>query len=750
MSRVLGISVTSTEDGPYSIYLDDENNIATTQSGDLAENLSLDQLSNGNVVKIVVPNNTLRIIIKNCDGDCGSLQEILLTPITTSAPTTSAPTTSAPTTSAPTTSTPTTSAPTTSAPTTSAPTTSAPTTSAPTTTTPTPPQIPTVNKQDCSPTTTPTITGTVGTLPLNINEVFTVTVGTTTYKVGTTANDVKVDGINWTLVPKPLLDGSSTNVTAKRGTKTSTVEKITICVPLPVPTVNKQECSPSLDVVITGTVGNTPLKSTDKFEVSVGTTIYIPGAKLVITDVNWKLTITVTEGTYDIIAKRNSIVSNTQTLTTCLPPNNPTVDDMQCTTTLDVVITGTVGTTALVTADKFEVAIGTIKLLRGDPKLKIVGLKWTATVKLPADTTGSIDIKCTKNYHLLTTNPSQVKYSDDKKLLLCLPNNTPTIDPHDCYQTLTPTITGTIGETALATTETFAVEVNGVKYTTKSGLIITGLKWSLTTKALANLQTYPVTVTRGTKVTVQNISTCVVMLPTACNKITDAETVKAGAVTTNVVPMGLWKGICTVDYRTFGKPDKIEVFIDGTLVTATRDPQTKLPIAESIGGTDPKAPWKEFGRLFFNYPGNNAKVEIKVTGGGSGTTQWQYKLNCWDPGTEPGPVSCGSETDSGNGANEVTAFYYNFWTWKGKVNITYAFGDKPDKIEVFLDGVLSKFSTDASNQPAFVKTPYVTGKYTGCPTLTIDYPGNDTTLEVRISSGNKANTGWKYKIDCTK
>ncbi len=225
------------------------------------------------------------------------------------------------------------------------------------------PQIPTVDiTTDCIDNDKPTITGTVGTKPLESTDKFTVTID------GVEQTDVVIDGLQWSLAVKTALTPGKHDVIARRNDNEDiTTNEIVICPPVDcdyelvveevipetttaapttvppttvppttappttappttappqIPTVNDiPECSQVLVPTITGTVGTLPLAPTDVFFVMVGTTKYTATTGLIIDGLNWSLTTKKLNNktTYNVTATRNGKVSTKVPLTTCAP-----------------------------------------------------------------------------------------------------------------------------------------------------------------------------------------------------------------------------------------------------------------------------------------------------------------------------------------------------------------------------------------------------------------------------------------------
>jgi hypothetical protein len=93
MSRLFDVTVTSTNPGPYTVYLDDGTTIATKATGGLAKAIPLSALSNGKKIRIAAPDTTTNLIIKNDVCDTSDIAELPQPPSTTTSPSTPPPST---------------------------------------------------------------------------------------------------------------------------------------------------------------------------------------------------------------------------------------------------------------------------------------------------------------------------------------------------------------------------------------------------------------------------------------------------------------------------------------------------------------------------------------------------------------------------------------------------------------------------------------------------------------------------------
>jgi len=192
----------------------------------------------------------------------------------------------------------------------------------------------------------------------------------------------------------------------------------------------------------------------------------------------------------------------------------PTVESQ---TTFDTtpIIKGTVGDAALSTGEVFTVLVNGVTYTNGDGKLVVSTLAWTLTIPTGNEITGRV-----APYEVVATRGTGVSAISDTSTLeltispCVLPKvvnaaGTECIDPTPTVvsqtlttaSTVTPTITGTVGEVVLGSTETFVVTVNQKSYAKdNTALVISGMNWTLTvpTTDAIPVSTYDVEALRNT------------------------------------------------------------------------------------------------------------------------------------------------------------------------------------------------------------------------------------------------------------
>ncbi|MGB4497526.1 MAG: hypothetical protein WBI40_02405 [Methylococcaceae bacterium] len=320
--------------------------------------------------------------------------------------------------------------------------------------------------------------------------------GETASTIGT---NLTVTNNVWTVSSGAVAVGTYT-ITAKdgnnlSGTGTFTVECPTgktatalSCIAL-VPTVVGQITADTTPT-ITGTVGSSALVAGETFTVLVNGVTYTNGdGKLSTSGTTWTLNIAAnltTGTTYPVTATRGGTSTATGNV---IVVSNPTVVS-QSTSNSKPTITGTVGNAVLntigVTNETFTVTVNGTTYSNGVGGLTVTGMNWSLIIPtaLPV---GTYDVVALRDGKLadLTTG----------ELVIGSP---PTVIGQTTADT-TPTITGTVGSSALVAGETFTVLVNGVTYTNGDGkLSASGTTWTLNVEtALTPGTTYPVTATRG-------------------------------------------------------------------------------------------------------------------------------------------------------------------------------------------------------------------------------------------------------------
>ncbi|MFI3122929.1 MAG: hypothetical protein QX194_03215 [Methylococcales bacterium] len=177
----------------------------------------------------------------------------------------------------------------------------------------------------------------------------------------------------------------------------------------------------------------------------------------------------------------------------------------QTTTGTKPIITGTVGNSALGASEGFAVGVNgkTYIFPNGDGNLQVTGLNWTLQIPdanaIPA---GLYDVAVTRDNGLPDTTEDELRIDPICTATQVLVNHVCTDAPTVVSQTTfitKPTITGTVGKTALGTTEAFSVTVNGVIYP-KTSLTFSGtssLTWTLNISTALPVGTYNVDVLRN-------------------------------------------------------------------------------------------------------------------------------------------------------------------------------------------------------------------------------------------------------------
>ncbi|MCL3782254.1 gliding motility-associated C-terminal domain-containing protein, partial [Prolixibacteraceae bacterium JC049] len=329
--------------------------------------------------------------------------------------------------------------------------------------------------------TTPTIQGTV---TLELNDQFRVTVGGRTYVLGTDS-ELTVNGGTWKLeVPVVLAEGVYDVVAVVRDAAGNesidqTTNELTIDNTAPViPTVNSFTTSDTTPT-ITGTVS---LESNGSFSVTVNGVTYRYGefAGLEVTGNTWSLTIpdanALPLGEFDVIATvtdeaGNSAVDNTTNEVTIINAVIPPTVNSQTTNNQSPQLSGTVNYSA---GDIFKVKVnGVTYAYNVDPELSISGNIWTLNVAETLDQ-GIYDIEAIHTDGL----GNVLTDSTTGELTIILDSvDRPTVYGLTTKDT-TPTVTGTV---SLESGDNFKVTVNGVTYVlgVNSELSVNGINWTL-------------------------------------------------------------------------------------------------------------------------------------------------------------------------------------------------------------------------------------------------------------------------------
>ncbi len=372
--------------------------------------------------------------------------------------------------------------------------------------------LPTVESQSTT-NKTPIIIGTVGDTPLNLTDTFTVTVNGKTYNK--MDGNLVISGLNWTLtIPAAnKIPVGTYNVEAvHNGTlKDNTTDELIINNLNP-PSVDTKETFDTTPT-ITGKIGDVALGTSEIFTVIVNNQTYTSGdGHLIVnnTDFTWTLVIPkgkeITAGTYNVDAARDDLkdtTTNELKIKPCALPNvvNETADTcsvpvptvvpqiITSSTPVSPVITGTIGEVPLGTLETFSVTVKTATpqiYNKDNGALVINTLDWTLTIPaakaIPA---GTYEVEAARNITAKDVTHDELvinlvcEVGQTKVGNTCVLNSSlPTVNFLSTDDT-TPTLTGTVGNSALSDTEDFAVNVNQITYD-KSQIIFSGVTWTLT------------------------------------------------------------------------------------------------------------------------------------------------------------------------------------------------------------------------------------------------------------------------------
>lgn len=408
---------------------------------------------------------------------------------------------------------------------------------------------PTITASQPFSTTTPTITGTVGSSDatgnpiLGTNEAFSVSVNNVTYVYGGTDHALSVTGTAWTLtIPttNALTAGQTYTVTATRDNTLNATGSITINGAPSVNTKSTFDTTP----VLTGSIGNAALGS-NTFSVSVNGQTYsytagvtTEGNVIINTDLTWSLTIpkgkeiTSRVAAYEVVATRGTLIDSTTgelTIKSCVLPNvvNETADTCSLpvptvvpaawnsNTTATRIITGTVGDVALGDSESFSVTItsaATSSQIGSYERNQLIfdnaKINWTLTIPTATSIVAGI-------YNVEAARNTTAKNSDaaGKLVVSLVCNSGETIVNGTCVsQTILPTvnsdttsdtkpvITGTVGTLALGNADVFSVTVEGSNRTFTNGdgyLVVTNKTWTLTMPDTLTTGSHTVVATRN-------------------------------------------------------------------------------------------------------------------------------------------------------------------------------------------------------------------------------------------------------------
>jgi hypothetical protein len=357
---------------------------------------------------------------------------------------------------------------------------------------------PTVNTSQNFSTTTPVITGTVGSSDalgnpaLGLTELFSVTVNNVTYDRNNAA--LSITGTAWALtIPTtaPLTSGQSYPVIATRDGILNGNGTITIGA---APSVDAHPDTYDSTPTLTGRIGGSALTATDTFNVKINNKTYsyvagstTDGSVIVNADLTWKLTIPtadkLTAASYPIEAIRNTLTgTGSVVIKPCALPS--VVDEVADTCSLPIptvqsaawdsnttaprVISGTIGTaTALGSDETFAVTIGTTPTqiyTKPNAALSIANSgTWTLTI--PTATSilaGTYSVEAARN----TTSKNADAAGKLVVRLICLAPLKDVGGKCEPVKPIDPTIT------SRSTTDTVAATLDGTVGTSTS-LVIT-------------------------------------------------------------------------------------------------------------------------------------------------------------------------------------------------------------------------------------------------------------------------------------
>lgn len=449
--------------------------------------------------------------------------------------------------------------------------------------------------------TLPTLTGTIGNLPATSGTAFSVSVNGTKYDYQTAGNSstlktaITITDTNWSLKTTTAIPPGNYEVVATRtettgtgGNKVVTTlvdeqhNELTIlpscketqavidgkCVDLPT-VVIKQIDGKSYDgvnavktsntkPVIKGIVGDKPLGADEDFIVIINNVQYSKKAgKVSVPDsMNWTLTMPVDLpiGIYDIVGDRDNGLGDTTREEMEITPPMPTVEHPNKTDDTTPTIKGTVGTTDLVSTDKFSVTVkaGSVDAVSGftqqvytyktDAALTVNGKNWELTIPdnkvLEA---GTYEIEAVRNTvkdessDELVVN-QQCKVTETLFNGVCKSNSEfPTVDNQTTPDTM-PTLTGTVGTSVLGAAEEFTVEIAGTGqiYSKSSGTVhISGTTlWSVDVTTPLTVNTYDIIATRDNSLKDKTSNELTIITCAEPKKIKDGKCVTESKVPT--------------------------------------------------------------------------------------------------------------------------------------------------------------------------------------------------------------------------
>ena len=367
--------------------------------------------------------------------------------------------------------------------------------------------VPTVNTVTTNDKIAPTLTGTVGTsksLTISI-------VDSKGSKI--VSHSATITGTAWTYTPSAPIPAGVYDVVAKGDSASgslvdTTKNELTVVATVP-PTVNILTTNDITPPALTGTVG-----SSQSLTISIknSTNVTLASGAATISGTTWNYTPSspIAAGTYDVVALGDSTSGSLKDSTTneltvigcklplvysasgtsCINPI-PTVvkQTIESLTPVSPTITGTVGVVPLMSNETFTITVAGKIYDRTNSAVSFSDVNWTLTVPATSPISfGFYDVVAARN----TTSKDKTTNEliiNKQCLPPLLPDGTgrgclaasafPTVDVLTTDDT-TPTVTGGVGDTVLATAEMFSVTVNGITYDRSSTqLSFNGTLWSL-------------------------------------------------------------------------------------------------------------------------------------------------------------------------------------------------------------------------------------------------------------------------------
>ncbi len=358
--------------------------------------------------------------------------------------------------------------------------------------------IPTVNLATTTDKVAPTLSGIIGT-SASLNIAIKDSSGATK---ATGAALINPPNVNWTFTPKVLIPVGTYDVVvtgdAPSGSLVdATTGELTVTASA-VPTVDNVTTNDKVAPKLTGTVG-TSVSVKIAIKDSSGNT-KVNSSKATVSGATWSYTPSspLAAGTYDVVATGDSasggLVDTTKNELTVTASVVPTVNHPVTTTDKAIpVLTGTVGTSAKLT---IAIKSGSTVKFTGDATISGSNWNYSPPSPLAAGTYEVVATGDTASGSLIDTSANELTVSTCIVPLVYNTNKNACITPvptvvAQSVQSLvpvSPVITGTVGASALDTTETFSVTVNKLVYNkSDSALVINDMNWTLTIPVTAPL-----------------------------------------------------------------------------------------------------------------------------------------------------------------------------------------------------------------------------------------------------------------------